>query len=220
MCHPSIVSFVARRLDREQVHGKSVIELGSYGFCVRDLLESWGPASYLGIDIRKGPGVDLVNPVETILEALPGRKFDLVLSTELLEHVRDWPTAVHAMKTLCADGGRLLVTTRSEGFPTHGAPHDYWRFSVEDFRTIFKDMELLHLEPDKQFPGVFLDARRPSGFTEVKTDLSVYSMVLRRRGVDPQDPRLGDGGGSRMVVREWVGVLREQIVRPALKRFD
>jgi hypothetical protein len=66
------------------------------------------------------------------------------------------------MKCVLKCGGLLIVTARGPGFPFHGYPHDYWRFTVEDFRRIFEDMWILHVgqDTDPSSPGVFLKARK------------------------------------------------------------
>ncbi|MCW2933034.1 MAG: hypothetical protein JWM19_3996, partial [Actinomycetia bacterium] len=66
-------------------------------------------------------------------------------------------------------GGVLVLTTRSEGFPLHGYPEDWWRFSVEAMGAILQaaglDVERLEPDPDPASPGVFARARKPAGWT-------------------------------------------------------
>ena len=113
---------------------------------------------------------------------LPG-SFDLVISTEVLEHVRDWRRTVRNFKTVLREHAILIVTTRSPGFEFHGFPLDFWRFEPEDISEIFGDLEIETIERDPDDPpGVFFRARRPAGFTERDLDgYSVYSVVRRRR---------------------------------------
>ena len=91
------------------------------------------------------------------------RAFDVVISTEMLEHIPDWRAAVTNLKGVCRLGGLILITTRAPGFPLHGAPHDYWRYTVDDIREIFSDMTIVAIESDPQFPGVFMLARANEG---------------------------------------------------------
>src|SRR5262249_14737748 len=82
------------------------------------------PASYLGTDMRDGPGVDKVCKAED-LPFLVGTGFaGVVVSTEMLEHAPDWAAAVRGMVLVLAPGGLLLLTTRGPGFPVHGYPED------------------------------------------------------------------------------------------------
>ncbi len=191
MCHESCIVFVAEQLPPDEVVGRSIIELGSAGASIRPLLEHWRPARYLGIDIVPGPGVDVVCRVEEAARLFGEERFDVVVSTEMLEHVRDWREAVRNIKRLCRPGGRIVLTTRSRGFPFHSAPNDFWRFEVEDMRHIFADCTLHAVEADRQKPGVFVSATKPAPFQEIDLGpIPVYSMALRRPVLDVQDSDL------------------------------
>jgi len=160
--HSSVMDFLRHEIRREDIAGKSVLEIGSQDVngSPRDALAGHGPASWTGVDMTPGKGVDVVLSVERIPEAFP-EPFDVVISTEMLEHAEDWRTAVRVMKEMTAPGGLLVVTTRGPGFPYHGYPHDYWRFTVPDFLRIFADMRIQDLREDAPgFPGVLLRARK------------------------------------------------------------
>ncbi len=191
MCHESCLIFVAQRLPPSEIAGREVIELGALGAAVRPLVEHWGPARYLGVDIATGPGVDVVCRVEEAARRFGDASFDLVLSTEMLEHVRDWRAAVENLKRLCRPGGRIVVTTRSVGFPYHGAPNDFWRFDVADMRRIFSDFTIEAVESDPQKPGVFLSATKPDHYSAAElAPIALYAMPLRRRALAIRDEDL------------------------------
>ena len=193
MCNSSCIAFGARNLGPAEIAGKRVLEVGARDVngSLRPALEILGPAEYMGVDIAPGRGVDVLCPVEDLLERFGEERFDVVVSTELLEHVRDWRVGVSNLKRVCAPGGLLLVTTRSYGFPPHGWPHDFWRFEVDDFRRVFDDCELLALEADYEAPGVFLKARKPPDFRETDLrEVALYSVVLGRRALEVDDAAL------------------------------
>ena len=79
----------------------SVLECGSYNVngSVRDLFTA---REYVGLDWRPGPGVDVVSLVH---EYQPGRMFDTVISTEMLEHDPHWRESVARMIELVKPGG-------------------------------------------------------------------------------------------------------------------
>lgn len=68
-----------------------MIEVGSLNVngSLRPLLGSFKPNLYVGTDIVKGPGVDVVCKAEDLLRTFPKSSFDVLISTELMEHVRD-----------------------------------------------------------------------------------------------------------------------------------
>jgi len=185
MCPPGARGFVQCQLDLEDVCSRSVLEVGSCdpNAAVRSIIMPLRPARYTGADLVPGPGVDVVCSAECLLDRFAPGSFDLVVSTEVLEHVRDWRRVVHNLKTVLREHAMLIVTTRSPGFEFHGFPLDFWRFEPEDISEIFGDLVIETIERDPlDPPGVFFRARRPAGFTERDLDgYSLYSVVRRRR---------------------------------------
>ncbi len=104
-----------------------------------------------------------------------------MISTELLEHVRDWRRVVSNFKRVLKPGGGLLITTRSRGFPYHAYPHDFWRYELADMRAIFSDFEIETLTPDSGSPGVLLKARKPAAFMENETSGHQLFSIVRGR---------------------------------------
>lgn len=166
--HPSVMSFLRRALDGHEVRGKSVLEVGSCDVngSPRAVVVPLEPGSYVGVDFQAGPGVDRVVDAGRLVEAFGEGSFDLVISTEMLEHALDWRSAVRSMKRVLKPGGLLVVTARGPGFPYHGYPHDHWRFARVDFEQIFRDFSVLILQSDPEFPGVFFKGRKPDPFAE------------------------------------------------------
>ena len=167
--HPSAMAFACPALTEADVCGKAVLEAGSMNVngSVRDYVESLGPVSYIGTDMRPGPGVDVVCDAADLAGRFAAA--DVVISTEMLEHAKDWQAAVRGMISVLAEGGVLVLTTRSEGFPLHGYPEDHWRYSVAAMGVILAaaglDVERLEPDPDPQSPGVFARARKPAGWS-------------------------------------------------------
>ena len=91
--------------------------------------------------------------MKKIVEHFGVESFDAVISTETLEHVLDWRTAINNMKIVLKPGGYTYITTRSKGFPYHGYPYDYWRFEASDLIEIFRDFEIIRIERDWEAPG-------------------------------------------------------------------
>lgn len=183
MWPPGAARFVQRQVKLHDVSGRRVLEVGSNdpNAVVRSIVEPLQPADYIGVDVAAGAGVDMVCPAERLLDQFGPGSFDLVVSTEVLEHVRDWRLVVHNLKGVLCDGGLLVATTRSRGFEFHGYPLDFWRYQPEDIQAIFGDLDIEALEEDREDPpGVFFRARRVAPFEE--QDLTAYRLysVVRR----------------------------------------
>jgi SAM-dependent methyltransferase len=150
MCHGTCLDFIRRSLASGDIAGRRVLEVGSFDVngSPRPLVEAHKPASYLGIDIVDGPGVDKICPAERIVEEFGPDSFDVIISTEMMEHVRDWRLILSNMKRSLAPDGLLVVTTRSFGFPQHDYPADYWRYELSDMRILFGDLTIERLEAE------------------------------------------------------------------------
>jgi len=184
MCDPDCLHFAERVLSKADIEGKDVIEVGSMDVngSVRPIIGQLGPKSYLGVDVVEGPGVDEICNSGELLTRFGPESFDVVATTEMLEHVRDWQETVSGLKRILRKNGVLLLTTRSRGFPYHAFPFDFWRFELDDMRAIFSDMEIEALERDTSCPGVFIKARKPEAFEENSLDdYSLYCIAKLRR---------------------------------------
>lgn len=162
--HETVMNFGRGHLSLEMVRGRRVIEVGSYNVngTIRDHISPLGPASYIGVDVSAGPGVDQVCSANELEARFGAESFDLVVSTEMLEHAADWRAAITNMKRVLRTGGYLLLTTRSAGFPYHNPP-DYWRFEADHMRLIFGDFRIVEVSKDPQVPGVMIFAQKLSG---------------------------------------------------------
>ena len=176
MCDIACIDFGLKYLKKSEVENRRVIEIGSYnvnGSLKPDIIK-YLPEKYLGIDIAPGPNVDEVCDVYDVIKKYGPSSFDVVVSTEMLEHVEFWKVAISNMKNLTSENGCIILTTRSKGFRLHNYPHDFWRFEVEDMKNIFSDFIIEKIDSDPCAPGVFIKATKPENFIE--NDLSNYEV--------------------------------------------
>jgi SAM-dependent methyltransferase len=158
-------------------------------------------------------------PAEKLLEYFGAEHFDVVISTELLEHVQDWRLVVNNIKMVLKRGGYAYITTRSKGMPYHGYPYDFWRYEVEDGKNIFSDFEIIVVEKDAADDGIFLKARKPENYKPV--DLSgfpLYSILLGRKTIhipEIEDMRVGRRMIQRLLSSRRIGILPAVLIKRA-----
>jgi SAM-dependent methyltransferase len=174
------------------VAGRDVLDVGAFDVngTVRPIVEALGPARYMGVDLTSGPGVDEIVDAADLVTRFGRESFDLVITTEMVEHTRDWPAVMKNLKGVLRPGGHLLVTTRSPGFHFHAWPYDFWRYTPDDMRAIFGDLEILTIEGDTDAPGVFVFARRPEAYVPNTPLIPLFSIITGRRQTSVSDFRL------------------------------
>ena len=181
MPHDSIWTFFINNLTNSDVHAKKILEIGSYHKYggIRKLIETYfEPKEYIGADIRPGPGVDVVIPSEDLLTSYGKNSFDLIIATEVIEHIRDYRNFIYTIESLLNTYGLIMLTTRSFGFGYHLAPFDFWRFSESKINQIFENMRIDVLEKDSEYPGIFVKAHKPASFLHLDiNEIAVYSIV-------------------------------------------
>ena len=114
MCNVAVIEFFIDTIKVEEFRGKRVLEVGSkyINGSVRPLIEKFAsPRDYIGIDTEQGRHVDVILPAERLVDHFGEESFDIVISTELLEHVRDWKLVVNNMKRVLRRRGYIYHYT-------------------------------------------------------------------------------------------------------------
>jgi 2-polyprenyl-3-methyl-5-hydroxy-6-metoxy-1,4-benzoquinol methylase len=84
---------------------------------------------------------------------MPDDSFDVIICTEVLEHVNDPFGAMKEMRRLLKKGGRIYAST-PYNFRIHGPLPDNWRFTEHGLRILFSDfssVEVVSLEDSDRF---------------------------------------------------------------------
>lgn len=113
-----IVEFGALQVERDQPH---------------DLRPLFAGASYIGTDLRDGPGVDRVEDLTRL--TFSDGEVGTALCLDTLEHCADPLAACRELHRVLRPGGVCVITSVML-FPIHDYPHDYWRFTPEGFETL------------------------------------------------------------------------------------
>ena len=182
----SVLEFFIENCYSNEFKGKRVLEVGSkyVNGSVRPLIEKFlMPAEYIGVDIEKGKYVDIVLDAEKLVEYFGKESFDIVITTELLEHVLNWRKVINNMKEVLKKDGYIYITTCSKGFPHHAYPYDFWRYEIEDMKEIFKDFEIIRLQKDPEVAEVFMKAKKPKNYIKPinLSEISLYSIIIGKR---------------------------------------
>ena len=126
---------VSKYLDRDRAI--QAIDIGSYDVngSYRTLFDSpnW---RYTGVDLEKGPGVDVVltSPYRF---PFASRSVDVIVSGQAFEHVEYfWMTWLEMIRVL-KPGGLIFLIAPSRG-PEHRYPQDCWRFYPDGYRALAK----------------------------------------------------------------------------------
>jgi SAM-dependent methyltransferase len=99
-------------------------------------------SEYVGNDVAPRPGLTSISPIESLDQ--PDASFDVVLCTQVLEHVRRPQHALEEMTRVLKPGGYLLLSTHGV-YPHHPDPGDYWRWTQQGFEAMFEDVAGLEL---------------------------------------------------------------------------
>jgi SAM-dependent methyltransferase len=116
-----------------------------YGCAERPYRHLFGTGvDYTGADLDGNAAADLqLNDDGTV--PLAGAQFDLILSTQVLEHVADPNLYVSECHRLLKPGGALVVTTHGI-MHYHPDPEDYWRWTSAGLKSLLTQAGMSGIE--------------------------------------------------------------------------
>ena len=101
---------------------------------------------YTGFDIEAGPNVDVVLPKEYGWSSEYSKKFDVVVTTQVMEHVRKPWLWIKDIAEICRSGGLIYICTPCGGVAFHEYPIDCWRTWPEGMKAILDEVPVDILE--------------------------------------------------------------------------
>jgi hypothetical protein len=153
--HPEAWEWITRNLRAYSNLELDVLEFGSLNIngSTRALFPN---ARYYGIDLQTGPGVDEVADATSWQHPTLYGKFDVVVCSEVFEHLCDWRLIVKNAAAHLNDTGVFISTCASDGRHAHsakgiGAPLARWQSDhpghpldeVEWYQNVgYQDLEL------------------------------------------------------------------------------
>jgi len=110
-----------------------VLDFGCGGAPYRSLFNT---QDYVRADLRGTPGAEVEFSEDSRLPISAGT-FDLVFSSQVLEHVSSPAAYLAECNRVLRPGGRLLISTHGT-FNDHGCPHDFRRWTLDGLKLELK----------------------------------------------------------------------------------
>lgn len=171
--------------------------------------------TFIGTDIREGPGVDRVEDLRAL--SFGDGEVGTALCLDTLEHCEDPVTACRELHRVVADGGVCVISSVLL-FGIHAYPNDYFRFTPEAFRSMlgrFDDVWVTGIgdpEMPMQIVGVGAKARR------LGLSLERLPSLAARQAWWDSSPGHVPVGPFRMPPRAVAGALARSLPRLARER--
>lgn len=132
---------------------------------------------YRCLDIAPGVGVDIVADAGTWE---PDQAYDVVLSTETLEHTENWRDIIATAYRALRPGGLFIVTAAGPGRPEHSAIDGQFRLHPGEY---YGNVRPDHLD----------EALRVAGFTGIRVQQAFSPCDVRAIGRRPTSEEANDG---------------------------
>lgn len=146
----------------------------------------------VAIDLTARKGIHVVTDAQRL--GFREGAFDVVLCTEVLEHIPEPQRAIDEMFRVLAPGGTLLLTTRFL-FPIHDAPHDYFRFTKYGLQHLLRGFDAVEIH-------------------EETTAVGTIAVLVQRLGMQAETLRWGPARGIWLVmaqaIRPWSGLITRE----------
>lgn len=177
---------LAKKISRKNVHrnighfvseipaGSRVLNIGAGGQVNKVIQENLRSPKIAveSSDIDPDRKPDHVDDIcNTKLEA---ESYDFIVCSDVIEHVLQPHEAAESIHKLLKPGGKCLIATPYL-FPTHDAPHDYFRFTEFGLKHLFSKFQILEMKPKNSWwETIILLMWRTMWLGDLKTKLVVW----------------------------------------------
>jgi SAM-dependent methyltransferase len=142
--------------------GSLDVNSSEQGLSVRDLCRE--ASAYIGIDQQDGPGVDIVCSARDYASATP---FDVVISTEAMEHTPDPQSILDCAWRSLVPYGLLVLTCAGPGRTPHGCSGGavgdeyYQNIDPASLRVWLRDWDDVTIVENQDMHDVYATAVKP-----------------------------------------------------------
>lgn len=112
--------------------------------------------NYTGLDIGPGKNVDVICKIH---QYNPGKQFDTIISTEMLEHDEHLEYSLKKMLELLKPGGLLVLTAGGHQRPEHGtyAVHpECSPYTKQYYKNVYVSDFCEYLKPEESFSNFYI----------------------------------------------------------------
>ena len=119
--------------------GDRILDAGAGECRNRELIEN---QTYIALDAACGDqswnysGLDAIANLEKV--PFKPNSFDLVICTQVLEHVREPQIVLNEFFRIAKEGGSIYISA-PQGWGVHQAPYDFFRYTHESIEKIFTE---------------------------------------------------------------------------------
>ena len=137
-CYKMIEKFIGGLVPKKE--GLSVCDVGSFN--VNGTFRKCFPpnCSYTGIDIRSGKDVDIVLKDPHRWTELDGKQFDVVISGNTIEHVKDIYQWFREFAKIIKPDGVFFIISPRPCVKIHKYPIDCWRIMPDGMQFLVEEI--------------------------------------------------------------------------------
>lgn len=121
---------------------KEILEIGSRQAVnqtdIANLRILFPESNFVGLDMQKGPGVDVVASAEKL--PFKDKSFDLIFCLETLEHTERPAVICTEIERVLKTNGVAIISSQ-QNFPIHMHPSDYFRYTPYGLKALFPKLK-------------------------------------------------------------------------------